>query len=109
MKFLILLVDLGWGGKWFLTYHIRTALNGGSLFAIMLGHLQMDVPACIDAYVDILNSIYEKKSVFKLGRKAPTQERFDAQILKKAILKILKKRNVSETDSFGMSSSACRV
>jgi hypothetical protein len=51
----------------------------------MLGHLQMEFSACIEAYAVILNPIYEKKSILKLGTKLLTQELFDSQILAKAI------------------------
>ncbi|ORY10130.1 acyl transferase/acyl hydrolase/lysophospholipase [Clohesyomyces aquaticus] len=68
----------------------------GGLIAIMLGRLEMDVDACIEAYIELAEDVFSQKS-----SKSPVKingelkPRFDSTKLESAIKKVLTQNDVS--------------
>ena len=69
-----------------------------SLIAIVLGQLKTDVDSCIDAYVDIADSIFQQVAHrVTLGGKA--QARFDSRRLEEAIKATYRQKDYLRTKS----------
>jgi len=78
-------------------------LTARSLLAIMLGRLEMSIPSCIDAYINLSKAIFQPRrySASVIGRvidKINVQERFSSSILEQAIVGLLE-RNGQTRDS----------
>ena len=92
-------------------YSLRTRLIQESrLIAIMLARLEMDVDECIEAYRDLMKSIFEKKkSLFSVGLTGKIKARFSSKALETAIKQVISSREgVSVNDPFEMPQN-CKV
>ena|SRR5277367_34932 len=72
----------------------------------MLGRLEMDIDACINSYLELSSSIFQKKSTSIVGRLREVYSargRFDSRALEEAVKKIVISRGLSAdaTLSFG--------
>jgi len=89
----------------------------GGLIAIMLGRLQMDVEACIDAYLQLSADVFQPKrcNINILGKakdKVKVRERFDSEKLKQSIQTIVDKAEEDEGKDAKLRKEAnpkCRV
>ncbi|KAL9086369.1 MAG: hypothetical protein Q9165_007155 [Trypethelium subeluteriae] len=73
----------------------------GGFIAIMLGRLEMTVDACIDAYEELMKSVFETKSSWlPIGWSGKTQAQFDSSKLRKAIEKVVLDNGVSNETLF---------
>ena len=64
-----------------------------SLIAIMLGRLEMDVDECIEAYKELMKSVFEKKqSLFAVGFSGMIKSRFSSKALEKAVKGVIESR-----------------
>ncbi|KAF1729923.1 Calcium-independent phospholipase A2-gamma [Beauveria bassiana] len=83
----------------------------GGLIAIMLGRLEMDVDECISTYVDLMKSVFEKKSSWlpvSLGGNVKAQ--FDSKKLRSAVDQAINQSGASPQDRFNDGQSrGCRV
>lgn len=62
----------------------------------MLGRLKMDIDACIDAYTDMSDKIFQKKHHRVNARNGQIQGRFDSDELERAIKAIVGNQGLSE-------------
>lgn len=88
--------------------------NASSLIAIMLGRLKMDVSECIQSYTSMFQRIFEKQKhkypVNLWDNFGYLQNKFDSDILKEAIKKIVNDQGLSETEYFNSEEErSCRV
>jgi len=72
----------------------------------MLGRLEMDIDTCINSYLELASSIFQKKSTSIVGRLREVYSargRFDSRALEEAVKKIVISRGLSAdaTLSFG--------
>ncbi|KIV90286.1 hypothetical protein PV10_07605 [Exophiala mesophila] len=73
----------------------------GGLIAIMLGRLEMDVQECIDAYTELMSTVFEKKrGRFAIGWKGDVKARFSSKALAGAIKNVIEKRGLSADTPF---------
>ena len=68
--------------------------NVGSIIAIMLGRLEMDVDECIETYTDMFGRIFGKKGL-PVDWRGRLKGRFDSIVLEECIQDILKRRGLS--------------
>lgn len=66
-----------------------------SLIAIMLGRLKMSIEECIDAYLSIMDSVFQKKR-HRVTVKGKIQGRFDSDELARAARKVITNRGYPE-------------
>ncbi|KAE8375612.1 hypothetical protein BDV26DRAFT_12224 [Aspergillus bertholletiae] len=82
----------------------------GGLIAIMLGRLEMSVDECIDTYVKLISTIFEKKSRWPVNLSGNIKSRFDATKLESAIKDAVTSHGAKETDLFNDGGErGCRV
>ncbi|KIW15832.1 hypothetical protein PV08_05882 [Exophiala spinifera] len=87
----------------------------GGLIAIMLGRLEMSVDECIDAYKELMKTVFEKKkNRFAIGIFGQIKSRFSSKTLEKAVKGVIKKRGIPVDESFCVKaddeeSRKCRV
>ncbi|GAB1193762.1 hypothetical protein APSETT444_002990 [Aspergillus pseudonomiae] len=82
----------------------------GGLIAIMLGRLKMSVDECIDTYVKLIKTIFEKKSRWPINFSGDIRSRFDAAKLESAIKDVVTSHGAKETDLFNDGCDrGCRV
>ncbi|KAF5855336.1 hypothetical protein ETB97_009428 [Aspergillus alliaceus] len=82
----------------------------GGLIAIMLGRLEMSVDDCIETYVKLIRTIFEKKSRWPVNLSGNIKSRFDATKLEKAIKEVVASQGAKETDNFNDGAErGCRV
>lgn len=75
----------------------------------MLGRLEMDVDACIEAYLTLSHRIFQKKRN-AVSKRLKIQGRFDSTELEGAIKDILAQRNMDpDTPLLGPPESKCKV
>lgn len=83
------------------------------LIAIMLGRLEMDVDECIEAYLELMQEVFEKGSRRKILYgiiRNNIEGRFSAEVLEEAISKVIIRRGVKPTDLFNDGANRrCRV
>lgn len=78
------------------------------LIAIMLGRLNMSVEQCIEAYTEMAGEIFgRKKHRFGFNFRLHEQEKYDSEILKRAIQTILKKKGLDEDTLMKEKGSDC--
>jgi hypothetical protein len=64
----------------------------------MLGRLEMDIDTCIDSYLDLASSIFQKKSMSIAGRLRgvySARGRFDSRALEESVKTIVISRGLS--------------
>jgi hypothetical protein len=68
----------------------------------MLGRLEMEVDECIEAYLGLMKTVFEKKkSIFSVGLTGNIKARFSSQALETAIKQVISSRaGVSVDDPF---------
>ncbi|KAF2021481.1 phospholipase, patatin family protein [Aaosphaeria arxii CBS 175.79] len=85
----------------------------GGLIAIMLGHLEMTVGECIEAYIKLMQQVFEKKvnrSFKGVGLFGTVQARFSSKALADAISQVIKSRGISLDEKFENGNKPrCRV
>ncbi|KAE8399556.1 acyl transferase/acyl hydrolase/lysophospholipase [Aspergillus pseudonomiae] len=82
----------------------------GGLIAIMLGRLKMSVDECIDTYVKLIKTVFEKKSRWPINFSGDIRSRFDAAKLESAIKDVVTSHGAKETDLFNDGCDrGCRV
>ncbi|KAI9775783.1 MAG: hypothetical protein M1816_005768, partial [Peltula sp. TS41687] len=83
----------------------------GGLIAIMLGRLEMDVVECIEAYSELMETVFRKKrSKLPISCMGKTKARFDSKKLKSAVEKVVTNHNASSTELFENGTTrGCRV
>ncbi|OGM47679.1 putative kinesin [Aspergillus bombycis] len=82
----------------------------GGLIAIMLGRLEMSVDECIDTYVKLISTVFEKKSRWPVNLSGNVRSRFDATKLESAIKDVVTSHGAKETDLFNDGCErGCRV
>ena len=92
--------------------HIRgQSANRSSLIAIMLGRLEMTVEACIAAYRELMESVFEAKSSWlPIGWSGKTKAQFDSNKLRKAIEEVVTNNGATTGDLFNDGRErGCRV
>lgn len=73
----------------------------GGLIAIMLGRLGMDVDECIEAYVELIKTIFEQKlNSLPVGGTGKIKSRFDSGKLKDAIMAVAARHGASGAELF---------
>ena len=71
------------------------------LIAIMLGHLEMTVEECIEAYTKLMKRVFEKKAkLFSFDFMGRLQGRFSTEALAEAITEVLRKKGRSPDEKF---------
>jgi hypothetical protein len=100
-------------GGWVLIVSICIAWSSHlvRLIAIMLGRLEMTVEECIEAYLQLMSQVFEKREnrsiVGVLGRVKP---RFSSAVLKDAISQVISSRGISLDEKFENGTKPrCRV
>lgn len=85
--------------------------NMNRLIAIMLGRLEMDVDECISAYSEFMKAIFKAKSSrFPINLKGRAKARFDSNLLRNAIERVIAHHDASKTDLFNDGGPrGCRV
>ncbi|KAI8942872.1 hypothetical protein NX059_000912 [Plenodomus lindquistii] len=68
----------------------------GGLIAIMLGRLKMSVADAITAYLELSDSIFQKKKTSKFKMTGKLQGRFDSEELIRAVKRVIADQNQSE-------------
>ncbi|RMZ47111.1 hypothetical protein AFCA_007013 [Aspergillus flavus] len=82
----------------------------GGLIAIMLGRLEMSVDECIDRYIKLISTVFEKKSRWPVSLSGNIRSRFDATKLESAIKDVVTSHGAEETDLFNDGCErGCRV
>ncbi|KAB8219792.1 hypothetical protein BDV33DRAFT_204096 [Aspergillus novoparasiticus] len=82
----------------------------GGLIAIMLGRLEMSVDECIDRYIKLISTVFEKKSRWPVNLSGNIRSRFDATKLESAIKDVVTSHAAEETDLFNDGCErGCRV
>jgi hypothetical protein len=85
-------------------------LTACSLLAIMLGRLKMDIDACIAAYIDMSDRIFQKKHHRVNAKNGKVQGRFDSAELERAIKEIIKSQGLDEdTLLMDLPDASCKV
>jgi hypothetical protein len=80
---------------------LRQRADITSLIAIMLGRLEMDVDACIEAYSDLAAAVFgEKLRSSPFSWKGDVKGRFDSTKLEAAIRKVIEDSGASSQDLF---------
>lgn len=78
------------------------------LIAIMLGRLEMSVEQCIEAYTEMAGELFgRKKHRLGFNLRLHEQEKYDSEILKRAIQKVLKQRGFDEDELMRDRGSDC--
>ncbi|KAF2201422.1 phospholipase [Delitschia confertaspora ATCC 74209] len=73
----------------------------GGLIAIMLGHLEMSVDECIEAYNKMMKRVFEKKKNRSImGITLKVQARFESEVLKEAISQVIREAGASPNEPF---------
>ena len=79
----------------------------------MLGRLEMDVVECIEAYTELMKTVFDKKSSklpVPVSWTGKTKARFDSKKLKSAVEKVVTNHNASSTELFENGTArGCRV
>jgi hypothetical protein len=77
----------------------------------MLGRLEMTVEECIDAYLQLMVQVFEKRENRSIvGYLGGVKPRFSSPVLKDAIVQMLQSRNVSQNVKFDDGENArCKV
>lgn len=77
----------------------------------MLGRLEMDVDACIDAYTKLIKVVFEEKAHrTPFNWKGRVRARFDSTKLRAAIEEVIRSQGYSPTDQFDDGKArGCRV
>ncbi|KAG9647576.1 phospholipase, patatin family protein, partial [Aureobasidium melanogenum] len=71
----------------------------GGLIAIMLGRLEMSVDKCIEAYIDLMKTVFgQKSSRIPFNWKGKVRAQFDSARLENAINSVIAKCGASKTD-----------
>lgn len=85
--------------------------NTGSLIAIMLGRLEMDVDECITAYIKLMKAVFEQRSNrLPFGWRGRLKAQFDSNTLRSAIEEVIQGKEISITDPFNDGSKrGCRT
>jgi hypothetical protein len=79
------------------------------LIAIMLGRLKMNIDECIDAYLSLSDSIFEKKR-HRVTVKGKIQGRFDSEELTRVVKEVVKRQGLEEDALLKDSSeTGCKV
>ncbi|KAE8385569.1 hypothetical protein BDV23DRAFT_16028 [Aspergillus alliaceus] len=82
----------------------------GGLIAIMLGRLEMSVDDCIETYIKLISTIFEKKSRWPVNLSGNIRSRFDATKLESAIKEVVTSHGAKEMDLFNDGAKrGCRV
>ncbi|KAE8411715.1 hypothetical protein BDV36DRAFT_77864 [Aspergillus pseudocaelatus] len=82
----------------------------GGLIAIMLGRLEMSVDECIDTYVKLIRTVFEKKSRWPVNLSGSVRSRFDSTKLESAVKDVVASHGAKETDLFNDGCErGCRV
>ena len=99
------------GGQVLATEHRSSLLTHfRSLIAIMLGRLGMSVDECIEAYEDLMGSIFGAKAHWPISASAKVNPQFDSQKVKTAIEKVLCQRDIAKDSLFNDGNERrCRV
>lgn len=81
------------------------------IIAIMLGRLEMGIDECISAYIQLMGTVFEKKSrSMPLSFSGNVQARFDSKKLRNAIETVIKGTGHSPDEPFNKGEhSGCRV
>jgi len=84
---------------------------GDSLIAIMLGRLEMTVQACIDAFIIMMDIIFEKRHNLPFNwTNGRIQARYDSEALESCIKSVIREAGFSSDDQMkGCKKSACKV
>ena len=86
------------------------ALISRRLIAIMLGHLEMTVEECIEAYSTLMQRVFEKKVnrsfIDIMGGVKP---RFSSKALEDAIADVIRARGRSPDEKFESAKPHCKV
>lgn len=91
-------------------FDIIGGTSTGGLIAIMLGRLEMDVDECIAAYIELMKTVFEKKSRIPFSLKGKTKARFDSVKLKGAVEKVVTDHKALTTTLFNDGTNrACKV
>jgi calcium-independent phospholipase A2-gamma len=82
-----------------------------SLIAIMLGRLEMTVQACIDAFIEMMDVIFEKRHTLPFDwRDGKIRARYDSEALQTRIKAIIRNAGFSEdTPMRGPKETDCKV
>jgi hypothetical protein len=70
-----------------------TANFTGSLIAVMLGRLKMDIDRCINVYIGMMDSVF-RKGHHRIGPKGNFQARFNTDELERSIKKVIVDRGL---------------
>ncbi|KAF7589700.1 hypothetical protein BBP40_003947 [Aspergillus hancockii] len=82
----------------------------GGLIAIMLGRLEMSVDECINTYIKLIRTIFERKSRWPISLSGNVKSQFNAMKLKDAIKEVITNHGAKETDPFNDGGErGCRV
>ncbi len=81
----------------------------GGLLAIMLGRLRMTVEECIEAYNNLMPSVFEKTKHRFSVRKGKLQGRFDSEALTNGVKRVLKSVDMEEDELLKDPVSNCKT
>ncbi|KAM0670877.1 hypothetical protein ACQRIU_001272 [Beauveria bassiana] len=83
----------------------------GGLIAIMLGRLEMDIDECISTYVNLMKSVFEKKSSWlPVSLRGNVKAQFDSKKLRSAVEQAINQSGASPQDRFNDGQfRGCRV
>jgi calcium-independent phospholipase A2-gamma len=85
----------------------------GGLIAIMLGRLEMTVDQCIDAYIGMMDAIFDPKDRRKLPfkiRNGKVHHRYETKRLEQAIKQVMSNAGWTSDDRFrGSKNSSCKT
>lgn len=74
----------------------------------MLGRLEMSIEACIEAYSDMMDGVFNKVG-HRVGLWGNVKGRFDTAALEKAIRKVVKDSGRPETTKMRDPNAKCKV
>ena len=83
-------------------------LTSNSLIAIMLGRLEMDVKTCIEWYTHLCDMVFSDKKTFSIDITTKIRARYDSDLLKDIIKKVIVKHGFNE-DALLKNQSQCKV
>ena len=85
----------------------------GGLIAIMLGRLEMSIDECIDAYIEMMDVIFDPKDRRKLPfkiRNGKVQPKYKTKHIEQAIKQVIAKAGYTSDDRFrGTKESTCKT
>ena len=85
----------------------------GGLIAIMLGRLEMSIDQCIEAYIEMMDVIFDPKDRRRLPfkiRNGKVQPKYKTKHIEQAIKQVITKAGCTSDDRFrGTKESACKT